>query len=183
MTSNRKYDKYKIATIILTLIVISLSCLNVYLNTPYPKLEVGGFPSDSYLLFSNTVTVHVENPNDTSPSNWTSPLESGPYNLFNVTYQVYNCGKGSAYNVDVKGIMEPSNSCKVIATYVYVGEPLPSNLLKVVSDEYKIGLLGSGKSYVFKFEVRLSNFNSTSKFILKITSDNAGTILREISYG
>ena len=179
-----KRDPYKIATIVLSIIVICLSFTNIYLNMPSPRLEVGGYPSEPYFMVSNSVTVVVVNPNETfSPATTQPPINSAPYDILNITYQVLNSGKGSAHNVDVKARVEPSNSCSLLATYVYVGNPLPSNLLRVAGDEYNIGILGSGTSYVFTFKVKDGNLNGTMRFFLEVTSDDAGSITREIAYG
>jgi hypothetical protein len=173
---------YKLVTVVLSIIVITLASINICLNLPIPSVEVGMFPSDQ-TAYSNAVIVRVlengqSNENIPQVSNETS---GEPYSVFNFSFQVYNSGKGSAYNVDVMAKEEPSENIRVISTYVFVGEPLESNLLDTVQDEYRIGLLGAGKSYVFLFVVEvLASYQG--KFVLTVKSDNSATKTYELIF-
>jgi hypothetical protein len=95
--------------------------------------------------------------------------------LYNFTFQIYNTGRGVARNVNIRIRGEPESNYTVNSTQVFVGEPLKSNLLDVGSQDYSIGLLGSGKSYSFMFIVRVQGGSEAGKFVVKVTSDNAGT--------
>jgi len=178
----------KIIPIVLSLVVIALSCFNIYINYPIPRLDVGIFPYNaaesvtvsSYGFISSS---NVTTPKEIVPQETTYTANANRHVLFyTLPYEVFNSGKGTAYNVRVTLTGEPSELFKVISTNVYVGEPLQSNLLKTTRNGYVMGLLGSGKGYVFEFNVEVhtneqGNFVS-GKFVLTVSSDNAGTLIR-----
>jgi len=174
-------SKYKKIPIILSIIIIGLTCFNIMLNYPTPRLEVGEFPYDSYLAVASKGVIVSDQSNGTIQTANVTNEEFQSYYMYNLTYQVYNSGKGSAYNVDINLKGEPTESHKVISTLVFVGEPIISNLLDTTINNYRIGLLGAGKSYTFLFSLKIltSKFEE-GKFILTVSSENAGTIIKEI---
>jgi len=181
MGSSRKQNsnrdrKYKIVTILLSIIVIGIGCVNLFLNYPTPRLEIGMFPYEA-TVYSNVILDRVD---DLSSGILPDEPIIG-YSVYNFTYQIYNSGKGTAYGVNVSIKGEPLETYKVMSTCVFVDEPLESNLLKIVHDEYRIGLLGSGKSYVFLFLVQVPA-NGQGKFVLTVSSENAGTQSRIITF-
>jgi hypothetical protein len=152
------------------LLIIVLSCSVFYFSMHRARLDVSGFPSPqnygSYTAFG--------------PLN-----EAGSYAIINNTYQVHNVGNVNANNVLVKFKVypaDPSKTCKVISTSVYAGEPSSTNLLVVVKDkgEYTIDTLNVGARIIFVFQVKLTNFNSDTKYVLSVTSFNAGSFYREV---
>jgi hypothetical protein len=183
---NQKQDnndrKYKLAPIILALIVIAIGSVNLYVNLPIPNLEVGMFPEKG-IIYSNTVKVTAIN-SSANQMVFNITAGNGAHSDYNFTFQVYNSGKGIARNIEVSLTGEPTETFKVISTYVFVGEPLNSNLLDVVDNDYQIGLLGSGKSYCFLFSVQLAQTDDSTQgeFILKVTSENAGTFTEIIAF-
>lgn len=142
----------------------------------------------NYLMYSNIVTVGViGQSNETSPQVSNESIGGtgeggGSYNVYNFTFQVYNSGKGSAHDVDVMLKGEPIEEFRVISTYVFVDEPLQSNLLDTVQDEYRIGLLGMGKSYFFLFVTEVPA-NEQGRFVLTVTSENAETRTYQLVFG
>lgn len=172
---------YRLAPIVISLIVLIVSSINLYLNLPIPNLEVGMFPVKA-TVYSPTIRVNWTT-NSANQTVLNSTVVKAGYTEYNFTYQVYNSGKGIAHNVNVSLTGEPFEDFEVISTSVFVGEPLRSNLLDVVHSQYQIGLLGAGKSYTFLFlvQVRADNFTQGG-FILKVTSDNAGTFEQEIVF-
>jgi hypothetical protein len=158
-------------SIVISIIVLFVSCINLALNYPSPHLEVGAFPqkSDSW---SNTIGMVPINGTNPTRYNVTNDM-STQHEDYNFTYQVYNSGKAMAKNVNVSITGEPSEF-KVNSTYVYAGAPLASNLLDVVKDKYDIGILGAGQSYTFKFLVQVSEPSGNGNFTITVDSENAG---------
>lgn len=155
---------------IILLLIIILSCLVLYFIVPQARLDVSGFPS---------------------PQNYASYTAFGPlygdesYAIINNTYQVHNVGYVKANNVHVKFNVypaDPSKTCKVISTSVYAGEPSPTNLLAIAKDkgEYTIDTLNVGAKIVVVFQVKSTNLNSDTKYVLTVTSANAGSFYREV---
>jgi hypothetical protein len=146
-------------------------------NNAPPKIEIGQYQSEPYLMVSNSVTVTVTAENQTTTTTTINKVVNGTqgYNLYNITYEVRNTGKQTAHNIIVTGWAEPSSNCSIISTYVYVGNPLPSNLLRTVDKSYSISLLGAGESYVFRFEMKDNNLLGQSIFHIDVTSDDAGS--------
>jgi hypothetical protein len=186
--------KYKVIPVVLSSIILAVSIINLYLNYPNPNLEVGMFPIRG-TVYSNTVTVtvnpanasgqsgqslgtaHVGNETDTGNETNTG------YSIYNFTYQVYNSGKGAAHDVKVSLVGNPAEAFSLLSTSVFVEEPLQSNLLDTVKNEYEIGLLGAGKSYTFLFSVKLLSDKAVGgKLVLTVTSSNAGTRTQEIEF-
>lgn len=177
-TSDRKY---KLIPIVLSIMVLIVSGITLYLNYPAPNLEIGMFPIKG-TVFSNSIIVTWSNSSGQMVANVTYD-NSTAYTEYNFTYQVYNSGKGVARNVNVSLSGEPSDTFKVLSTNVYVDEPLNSNLLDTVKNEYQIGLLGAGKSYTFLFSVSVpAGKAEQGKFVLRVESDNAGTQSQDILF-
>jgi hypothetical protein len=174
--------KYKLIPILISLIILLIACINLYLTLPTPNLEVGMFPEKS-VLYSNTVVVNWTT-NESNQTVFSSYVDNSTrHGEYNFTFQIFNSGKGVARNVNVSIRGEPSDAYQVNATYIFVGEPLKSNLLDIVHDHYNIGLLGEGKSYTFLFSLRTyTEIAEEGKFVLKVQSDNAGTQLHYIVF-
>jgi hypothetical protein len=171
---NWKQRWYKRLPVILSLIAIAISGTILVWNIPMPYLEVGTFP---YKI--DHLSVHVGNIGSIETRNDSLPDTSLPSQnvstpklstaTVNVTFQVMNSGKAPAHNVRITLRGEPAEGLKVVFGYVYVGEPLQSNLLDTIKDEYEIGLIGIGKSYTFTFVLEMS---TRGKYVLTVTSDD-----------
>lgn len=170
---------YILIPIIISLIILSIGIINLYLNLT-PNLEVGTFPVKAVSV-SNTLVINIENLNQTTfdPDEGTR-LQHADYNF---TYQVYNSGGGVARDVSIKIEGIPSDKIEIHKTFVYVGEPLEVNLLDVIQDEYNIGLLGSDKSYTFKFMTSVTHQEDVDEtFIIHVNSSNAGNHIQQIVF-
>jgi hypothetical protein len=182
MQNNHKHQsnddgKYKKISIALSIIVILLSAINVYLNVQYnnptPKLEIAMYDQKTAWITEISQEDMIPLSNGTLFANMSAAKSS---TLMNFSCQVYNSGKSAAYGVNVSIAGEPTESSKIISTYVFVGEPLKSNLLDIVGDKYVIGLLPAGKSYVFLFCVQFLKDEAEGKFILTVESENANAV-------
>lgn len=166
---------------VVPLIILSIAIVNLHLALS-PNLEVGTFPVER-IVISNTLIIDLEG---VDLNQTVFGPEDGIYQThtnYNFTYQVYNSGGGVARDVSIKSRGSPSENIKIQKTYVYVGEPLDSNLLDVVEDEYDIGLLGSDKSYTFKFIVSIIFEESVDELvIIDVDSSNAGNHMRHILF-
>jgi hypothetical protein len=174
MTKNKKRDWAIIIGLIsisIALAALIINYANFANNTAPPKIEIGQYQEEPYLMVSNSVTVTVTVVNETQG-----------YNLYNITYEVRNTGKQTAHNIIVTGWVEPSSNCSIISTYIYIGSPLPFNLLRTVDKSYSISLLGAGESYVFRFEMKDNNLLGQSIFHINITSDDAGSPSKELIF-
>jgi hypothetical protein len=178
----RNDKRYKVVPILISLVILLISFINLYLSYPVPNLEVGMFPEKG-IVWSNSVIASPTTDPSGQPYYIITYDNSTACSIFNFTFQVYNTGKGIARNVNVSIVGEPADTYTVISTYVFVSEPLESNLLDVVSNRYKIGLLGSGKSYSFLFVVRVAAESKSGKFVIKVESENAGTQIHNIVFG
>ncbi len=162
--------KRRFNLILLLLLVMVVSFSIFYFSLPEGRLDVSGFPSaQNYASYTAVGPLY----------------EEGSYALINNTYQVHNVGNINAKNVNVKFSVypaDPSKSCKVISTSVYSGEPSSANLLVVVKDkgEYAIESLNVGEKIIFTFQVNSTNLHSDTKYVLTVTSDNAGSFSREV---
>ncbi len=170
-------------SISIALVALIVNFANFMNSTAPPKIEIGQYQSEPYLLVSNSVTVTIISENDTSTNTNIDKIdERQGYNVYNLTYEIRNTGKQTAHNITVTGWVEPSNSCSIISTYVYIGSPLPSNLLRTVNKSYSISLLGAGESYVFRFEMKDSNLSGQSIFHIDVNSDDAGSSNKEVVF-
>ena len=175
-------ENHRIVTVALSLVIIVLGITNIVLNIHFnrqnPNLEVGRFPFGTACVWEFTVedviqineTVHRVNMSDVEE-----------YVVANFSFMIYNSGKGSAYGVNAKFVGEPADICKVISASVYVGEPIQSNFLRTVDNEYRIGLLGASKAYTITFYVEYRwEIEETQRFTLTVTSENARTVVYHI---
>jgi hypothetical protein len=187
MTKNKKRDWAIIIGLIsisIALAALIINYANFANNTAPPKIEIGQYQEEPYLMVSNSVTVTVTAENQTTTTTTINKVvnETQGYNLYNITYEVRNTGKQTAHNIIVTGWVEPSSNCSIISTYIYIGSPLPFNLLRTVDKSYSISLLGAGESYVFRFEMKDNNLLGQSIFHINITSDDAGSPSKELIF-
>jgi hypothetical protein len=167
--------------IILASIGLIINYSNLMNNLAPPKLEVGQYQSEPYIMVSNSVTATVTQEIQTTTITKITNATLG-YNLYNITYQVRNSGKGTAHNILVTGWVEPSSNCSVTSTFVYIGSPLSSDYLRTVDNAYNISLLGAGESYVFRFQMKDNNLVGQSIFHIDVTSDDAGKLSKELIF-
>lgn len=175
-------ENHKIVTVVLSLVIIVLGIANIWLNIQFnrqsPNLEVGRFPFGTAHVWEFTREDVIEI-NETVHRVNMSAVEE--YVVSNFTFMIYNSGKGSAYGVNAKLVGEPADICKVISASVYVGEPIQSNFLRTVDNEYRIGLLGAVKAYTITFYVEYRwEIEETQRFTLTVTSENARTVFYHI---
>ena len=184
MTRKKKRDYALIIGLIGVLIAsiaLIINYANFANNTAPPKIEIGQYQSEPYLLVSNSVTATIVAENQTA-SIFRVVNETHGYNLYNITYEIRNTGKETAHNIVVSGWVEPSNNCSILSTFVYVGSPLPSNLLRTINKPYSVSLLGAGESYVFRFEMKDNNLSGQSIFHIDVTSDDAGSPSKQLVF-
>ncbi|MFB3890266.1 MAG: hypothetical protein ACE14S_12320 [Candidatus Bathyarchaeia archaeon] len=154
----------KTKTTMAILLVVGLSLLAFYLALPTAKFEVSCFPTErtyaSFEAFSGNSTAR--------------------YNMINFTFQVRNPGNAAVKDLLVTYRVSPSDKCEVVSTFVFSGNPSLDSLVAIAKDEYRMGVVEPGQACVFTFQVRSTNFNSDTKYVLSVASANAGLFSREL---
>ncbi len=186
MTRKKKRNWAIIIGFIGVLATLSGIILNYAINNAPPKIEIGQYQSEPYVIVSTSsvpVTVRTNNQTTTSTNINQTVHETQGYNLYNITYEIRNTGKQTAHNILVTGSVEPSNNCSITSTYVYTDSPLPSNLvLKTVDKPYSTSFLGVGESLIFRFEMKDGNLFGQTTFNIKVISDDAGSLTKQLIF-
>jgi len=168
---------YMRPSIILQILSIILISANLYLNWPYPKLEVGLYETTGIRwTWEFIITPQMRQ----APENLTINMSQAiSYAEANMSFIIYNSGKGSAHGVRVK--LSGLNVCEIISGYVFSGEPVQANFLtkmKSPYSEYYRGLLGAGEAFSVIFCIKIY---ADDELTLEVTSENAGKITKPIT--
>jgi len=169
-------DRLQILSIIL---VVIFGVAQLYLNWPSPKLEVGVYETSGIKWIWEFEF----------PENFTIPFQfnmSGAisYTEVNMTFIIYNSGKGPANGITVKLSGEQKNVCEIISGYIFAGQPVQANFLtniKSSNTEYRWGLLGASELFSIIYYIKVyRDINEDHELNLEVTSENTGTIIQSI---